>query len=137
MKLLKALEDHSRILERINRSDLEIASIDFGKREHSFPVPDGFTELGKQECDPVAICHATEEVVVLDHEVEGRIIAVAANNHSAFLSALCVVEDHYKKCEANDELYEDEAFMASTAKSAAAKAGGEKNAGFYMSLFGI
>lgn len=137
MKLLKALEDHSRILERINRSDLEIASIEFGNRKHSFPVPDGFTVLGKQECDAIAICHATDEVVVLDHEVEGRIIAVAANNLYAFLSALSVIEDHYEKCEANEDLYEDEAFMASTANSAGAKAGGEKYVGFYMNLFGI
>jgi len=80
MKELKALIDYTRILERISKSDLEVASVELGKRECSLPVPEGFIELGEQESDPIAIEEESGEVVLLDHEVTGRIMGYVANN---------------------------------------------------------
>jgi hypothetical protein len=111
MKELIDLIDYSALLERIGKSNLEVGSVDLGPRKYGFPVPEGFIHVGSQECDPIAVDRKTGEVVLLDHEVPGRIMQKVANNLHAFMSALAVIEGHYKKCEKNESLYEDEAFM--------------------------
>ena len=137
MKELIELIDYSALLERIGKSDLEVGSVDLGPRENSFPVPEGFIELGRQECDPIAVEKKTKEVVLLDHEVEGRIMQKVANNLHSFIAALGVIEEHYEKCEKNESLYDDEAFIKRSAQLAGQKAGGEKYTNFYMNMFGI
>lgn len=137
MKALKDLAGEDAILKRINKSDLEVASIEFGRRQHSFPVPSGFVELGKQECDPLVIQEETREVVLLNHEVEGRILKHAAKNIEALIDALCIIEKHFEECERNEDLYDDETFMERSSAEAASLAGGEKYVDFYRSIFGI
>lgn len=137
MKELINLIDYSALLKRISKSDLGVGSVDLGPRENSFPVPEGFIELGRQECDPIAIEEKTKEVVLLDHEVEGRIMQKVANNLHSFISALRIIEEHYEKCGKNESLYDDEAFMKRSAQMAGQAAGGEKYTDFYMTMFGI
>jgi hypothetical protein len=137
MKELRNLNGDDAILERIRCADMEVASIELGKREHSFPVPLGFIPIGKQECDTLAIEDKTREIVLLDHEMQGRVIQHVAKNIESFVEALCVIENHFEECELNEDLYDDESFMERSATDAALRAGGEKYVNFYWGVFGI
>lgn len=137
MRILKRLLDYSQILLRVDDADLEVGGIELGPRDTDFPVPDGWPRIGRDECDPISIDPETDEVVILDHEMTGRVMSRIALNLPAFLSALVVLEDYYEKCEGNEGLFENRGLAEATARMAIERAGGTKYDGFYSSVLGI
>src|SRR5687768_11869472 len=67
-------------------------------------APPGFTGIGLCEADLLCLREESGGLVVLDHEVEGRVLCEVAADQESFLRAAEVVREHFAKC-ARQEAY--------------------------------
>ncbi|MDQ8188519.1 SUKH-4 family immunity protein [Pelagicoccus sp. SDUM812002] len=137
MKELTTIEDSGELLASILNGSFEVGMLEMGKEKNSFPVPDGFTAIGEFECDPVAIKKETNEVVVLDHEVLGRVMTKAASSIKEFIEALSLIYDYFESDDLDDEDEEDEEEMKRVAEAASLKAGGKDYQSLWHMFFGV
>lgn len=99
-------------------------------------IPIGFLPIGICECEAVCISKNTGEIVLFEHEVEGKIFCEAAINQSCFVSSISLLEEHFNKCLASDDYYNDETAAVEVRNNCAVAAGGEQYAGFFAGIVG-
>lgn len=105
--------------------------------EHALgDVPPGFTGIGLCESDVLCVREESGELVVLDHEVDGRVLCDVAANQESFLRAAEMLREHLLKCAAQEEYRRNKDAAASVARACAEAVGGRLYESFYHLMVG-
>jgi hypothetical protein len=98
--------------------------------------PPRFTGIGLCEADVLCLREESGELVVLDHEVPGRVLCEVAADQESFLRAADVLQEHFAKCATQDAYRRDKQAAESVARVSAAAAGGDRYESFYHMMVG-
>ena len=99
-------------------------------------APPGFTGIGLCEADLLCLREESGELVVLDHEVDGRVLCEVAADQESFLRAAEVLRQHFLKSAAQNDYRSDNDVAASVARACAEAAGGDRYESFYHMIVG-
>lgn len=99
-------------------------------------VQPDFIPVAMFEADLLCLSNKTGELLVFDHEENGRVLCAAASNQEEFLKTVAILEDHFGKCVKDESYWNDEREAFLVAKQCGEIAGGEGYANFYHMLVG-
>ena len=96
-----------------------------------------YIPIGMCEAEALCVNRESGEIVLLEHEVSGKIFCKASKDQSHFVFAMKKLEAHFAKCGEDDAYYDDIEVAKQIRDECAKLAGGNDYEGFYSSLIGV
>jgi hypothetical protein len=121
-------------IRKLIEEHYELGMLQFGTE---VAAPDGLTAIGMAESDPLCVRNDTGEVIVLDHEVTGRVLCKAALSQESLIQTFPILEKHFQRNVSDEEYWNNETAALNIRMKCTEIAGGDDYASFFCSLIGV
>lgn len=128
-------------IEEWQKAGNQVGLMEFMREEDAckkFPheVAPHFIPIGTMESELLCVDRRNGEVLLLEHEVAGRIFCRCALTQDHLVAALVGLKDYFRRCVEIDGVFEDEQAGLEAIRQATDRAGGAKYAAVYHALVG-